>query len=164
MSNKPRADKGPHITLSRKWIAWAVAVASMCASSMLMAQWPDQHFTVDGAGNISPQQGFLHSGQKAVWTFATASPANALVRQTWIYPNYVAAPYDPTYLNEFMTPLPKGMSGIFVISENQGGLVEQTAPCVAPSEGKATRTTSRVICGLPPPCNSADTCRLLTMV
>jgi hypothetical protein len=74
--------------------------------------WPVQQFTVDAAGNISPQQAELHSGQTAVWTFATASPANALVRQTWISPSYVAAPYDPTYVNEFMTPLPKGMSGI----------------------------------------------------
>ena len=103
--------------------------------SRLEAQtvWPDKQFTVDAAGNISPQQDYLHSGQKAVWTFATASPANALVRQTWISPNYVAAPYDPTYVNELMTPLPKGMSGIFVISENQGGFIEQTTPCVEPS-------------------------------
>jgi hypothetical protein len=102
--------------------------------------WPDKQFTVDAAGNISPQQDELHSGQTAVWTFATASPANALVRQTWIDSHYAAAPYDPSYVNEFMTPLPKGMSGIFVISETEGGLVEQTSPCVAQSETKATRT------------------------
>jgi len=106
------------------------------------AMWPVKPFTVDAAGNISPQQAELHSGQTAVWTFATASPANALVRQTWISPNYVAAPYDPSYVNEFMTPLPKGMSGIFVISENEGGFVEQTTPCVAPSEMRATRTVA----------------------
>jgi hypothetical protein len=114
------------------------------ARSRLAAQvvWPDQQFTVDAAGNISPQQAELHSGQTAVWTFATASPANALVRQTWISSAYVAAPYDPTYVNEFMTPLPKGMSGIFVISENQGGFSEQTTPCAAPSEIAATRTVA----------------------
>jgi hypothetical protein len=101
---------------------------------------PDKQFTVDAAGNISPQQDDLHSGQTAVWTFATASPANALVRQTWVDSSYAAAPYNPTYVNEFMTPLPKGMSGIFVISETQGGFVEQTTPCVNPSETRATRT------------------------
>jgi hypothetical protein len=106
------------------------------------AVWPDKQFTVDAAGNILPQQDYVHSGQRAVWTFATASPANALVRQTWVAPNYMAAPYDPTYVNEFMTPLPKGMSGIFVISENQGGFWEQTTPCVAPSEVKATRSVA----------------------
>jgi hypothetical protein len=107
--------------------------------------WPDKQFTVDAAGNISPQQDDIHSGQTAVWTFATASPANALVRQTWINANYAAAPYDPTYVNEFMTPLPKGMSGIFVISENQGGFIEQTTPCAAQSETKATRTVNRTL-------------------
>ena len=97
---------------------------------------------MDAAGNISPQQDYLHSGQRAVWTFATPSPANALVRQT---PDDVAAPYDPTYVNEFMTPLPKGMSGIFVISENQEGFIEQTTPCVAPYEVKATRTVDATL-------------------
>jgi hypothetical protein len=101
---------------------------------------PDKQFTVDAAGNISPQQDELHDGQTAVWTFATASPANALVRQTWINSNYAAAPYDPSYVNEFMTPLPKGMSGIFVISETGGGFLEQTTPCVAGSGEKARRT------------------------
>lgn len=101
---------------------------------------PDQHFTVDAAGNISPQEATLHSGQTAVWTFETASPANALVRQSWASSNYVAAPYDPSYANELMTPLPKGMSGMFVISENQGGLVEQTTPCVGRSQQRATRS------------------------
>lgn len=124
------------------------------ASLQAQAVWPDAQFTVDAAGNISPQQAQLHSGQTAVWTFATASPANALVRQTWISTNYVAAPYDPTYVNEFMTPLPKGMSGIFVISENQGGFVEQTTPCAAPSREAATRTvdaTLQYLCTIPNP-------------
>ena len=120
--------------------------AATLQGSDLEAQtgWPDKHFTVDAAGNISPQQDYLHSGQRAVWTFATASPANALVRQT-DHPNDVAAPYDPTYVNELMTPLPKGMSGIFVISENQEGFIEQTTPCVAPYEVKATRTVDATL-------------------
>lgn len=89
-------------------------------------QWPDKHFSVDSDGNISQQYDYVHSGQRAVWTFATASPANALVRQTWIYPNYVAAPYTPSYVNEMMTPLPKGMSGIFVISDSTGRTMDST--------------------------------------
>lgn len=114
------------------------------AGSDLVVQpvWPDKQFTVDAAGNISPQEAVLHSGQTAVWTFATASPANALVRQTWISPTYAAAPYDPTYVNEFMTPLPKGMSGIFVISDNQGGFVEQSTPCANQADTRATRTVA----------------------
>ena len=107
--------------------------------------WPDKHFTVDADGNISPSVDYVHSGQRAVWTFETPSPANALVRQTWIYPSDVAAPYDPTYVNEFMTPLPKGMSGIFVISENGEGFIEQTTPCVAPYMEKATRTVDSIL-------------------
>lgn len=117
------------------------------AGSGLVVQpvWPDKQVTVDAAGNISPQQVVLHNGQTAVWTFATASPANALVRQTWISPTYTAAPYDSTYVNEFMTPLPKGMSGIFVISENQGGFIEQIDPCAQGSVEKATRTVDGVL-------------------
>lgn len=118
----------------------AQAVASLAAPIV----WPDQQFTVDATGNISPQQAVLHNGQTAVWTFATASPANALVRQTWISSHYVAAPYDPAYMNEFMTPLPKGMSGIFVISENQGGFSEQATPCIDPADMKATRIAAGV--------------------
>lgn len=116
--------------------------------------WPDKQLTVDAAGNISPQLDFVHSGQTAVWTFATASPANALVRQTWIDPSHVPAPYDPSYVNELMTPLPKGMSGIFVISETQGGLLEQTTACVAPHEEMTTRTVDGVfwyLCSNPQP-------------
>ena len=115
---------------------------------------PDKQFTVDAAGHISPQVDYLHSGQTAVWTFATPSPANALVRQTWIPPNHVAAPYDPTYVNELMTPLPKGMSGIFVISQNQGGFAEQTKPCEYPSEQVATRSVDaklQYLCTIPNP-------------
>jgi hypothetical protein len=113
------------------------ACTSRAASGLEPAAvWPDKHFTVDAAGNISPRQDYLHSGQTAVWTFETASPANALVRQA---PNDVAAPYEPTYVNEFMTPLPKGMSGIFVISETQGGFVEQLTPCRTRKGTKATR-------------------------
>lgn len=127
--------------------------------SRLKAQtvWPDKQLTVDAAGNISLQQDYVHSGEKAVWMFATANPGNALVRQTWIDPTYVAAPYDPTYVNEFMMPLPKGMSGVFVISENQGGFVEQTTPCMPPYEEKATRTvdaTLRYVCTDPSPSSS----------
>ena len=124
------------------------------ASLQAQTVWPDKQFTVDAAGNISPQVDYVHSGQRAVWTFATASPANALVRQTWINPSHVAAPYDPSYVNELMTPLPIGMSGIFVISENQSGFVEQTTACVAPYEEKATRTVDSVdwyLCSNPNP-------------
>ena len=124
------------------------------ARAQAQVVWPDKQFTVDAAGTISPQVDYVHSGQRAVWTFATASPANALVRQTWIAPNHVAAPYDPTYVNELMTPLPKGMSGIFVISQNQGGLAEQTTPCRPPSEEVATRTvdtTLQYLCTIPKP-------------
>lgn len=49
------------------------------------------------------------------------------------------------YVNEFMTPLPKGMSGIFVISENGDGFIEQTTPCVAPYMEKATRPVDSVL-------------------
>ena len=58
-------------------------------------------------------------------------------------PYDVPAPYDPTYVNELMTPLPKGMSGVFVISENQEGLIEQNTPCVAPTRRRRpTRSTA----------------------
>jgi CRISPR-associated protein Csd2 len=67
------------------------------------------------------------------------------VRQSWLDSNYVAAPYASTYANEFMTLLPKGMSGIFVISENQGGFIEQTGACAPGSVEKATRTVNGVL-------------------
>src|SRR5262245_31085323 len=133
----------------RNRVVCALAVLSIAGGSIvgasMTAQWPDKYFSVDADGNISPQIDYVHSGQRAVWTFATASPANALVRQTWIYPNYVAAPYTPSYVNELMTPLPKGMSGIFVISENTGGFIEQTTPCVAPSQEAATKKVDNTL-------------------
>ena len=75
------------------------------------------------------------------------------MRQTWIYPNDVAAPYDPTYVNEFMTPLPKGMSGIFVISENQGRLHRADHAVRGAVQEKATRTVDATLWYL---CGTSD--------
>ena len=83
----------PYNLLARPSV-WVIALNALClvafagvglaepgrplAQVSVLAQggWPDKHFTVDAAGNISPQQDYVHSGQTAVWTFATASPAN----------------------------------------------------------------------------------------
>jgi hypothetical protein len=54
MNNKPRVDRESHITVSRKWIVRALAVASIAGGSVLMAQWPVQQFTVGGTATLSP--------------------------------------------------------------------------------------------------------------
>ena len=88
---------------------------------------------------------FLHSGKgRSGRSQLRARPMRCAANLG--LPQLCSRALSPTYVNEFMTPLPKGMSGIFVISENQGGFVEQTTPCEAPSEEVATRDVAGTLC------------------